>query len=114
MAEIRIEHAVMSADQGIDLIRKAPANSRFLLHVRMSARLADDPDHYIPEAFCAGVRMTRDEAMRFMRDAWRDSLVERRAVMPVVEYVGEHRERWSASKKTTVVSATPERRFWFG
>ena len=101
-------------EQGIEIIRKAPANSRFFLHARIDAKLADDPEHYIPDAFCAGVRMTRAEAMAFMRDAWRDSLAARRAVMPITEYVGEPSQRWSKRKRAVVTSATPERRFWIG
>jgi hypothetical protein len=114
MSGERIEHVTTNAEEAAALIRRAPANSSFYLHVRMDAPLADGAQ-YIPGGFSAPAQVSRGVAERFVTDAFRASLAARGCVLRIAEHVGERRTRWkrdgSAEREEY---GQPRRHYWIG
>jgi hypothetical protein len=109
----RTEHATRNAEEAAAIIRRAPANSSFFLHVRMDAPLADGA-HYIPGGFSAPVEVSRGVAERFVTDAFRASLTDKGCVLRIVEHVGARRTRWKADTMEREEYGNPRRHYWIG
>lgn len=113
MSDTRTEHATRSAEEAARIIRNAPANSSFFLHVRMDAPL-ENGEQYIPGAFSGPVQVSRGAAERFVTDAFRDSLAARGCVLRIAEHVGERRTRWKGDGLEREEYGQPRRHFWIG
>lgn len=112
--ETTTEHAFTDADTARAFIRKAPPGTRFYLHVRMDARIVNDPDHYAPGAFCAGVGLSRKDALSFIRDAWMGIRPERNYIMRMRETVRPANSRWCKRTDKVVQPKNPDRAVWIG
>lgn len=112
--EQTLKHAFTSEADIAAFIRKAPPGTRFYLHVRMDARIVNDPDHYAPSAFCAGVGLSRKDALSFVRDAWRGIRPERKYIMRVSETVRPGPTRWCKRTDKIVAAKHPDRAVWIG
>lgn len=112
--ETTIRHAFTSEAEIAAFIRKAPPGTRFYLHVRMDARIVDDDEHYAPGVFCAGVGMSRKDALSFVRDAWMGIKPERKCIMRVSENVRPGPTRWDRKADKLVQAKHPDRSVWIG
>ena len=112
--EQTFKHAFTSEADIAAFIRKAPPGTRFYLHVRMDARIVNDPDHYAPSAFCAGVGLSRKDALAFVRDAWMGIRPERNYIMRMRETVRPADSRWCRKTNTIVYPTRPDRAVWIG
>jgi hypothetical protein len=109
----RTEHATRNAEEAAQIIRSAPANSSFFLHVRMDAPTSDGK-HYVPGGFSAAVQVSRGVAERFVTDAFRASLTDKDCVLRIVEHVGERRTRWKSGTMEREEYGNPRRHYWIG
>jgi hypothetical protein len=114
MSGEKIEHATTCAKDAAAIIRRAPANSTFHIHVRMDAPLANG-EQYIPGGFSGPVQVSRGVAERFVTDAFRESLTARGCVLRISEHVGECRTRWKTDGSIEREPyGQPRRFFWIG
>lgn len=110
----RTEHETRSGEEAAAIIRRAPVNSSFYVHVRIDAPITGG-EHYIPGGFFASVQVSRNGAERFVTDAFRASLAARGCVLRIVESVGERRTRWKRDGSFQREEyGQPRRSFWIG
>jgi hypothetical protein len=65
---------LLTKEQALEWVKKAPRGASFNLHVRINAYCADDDEHYFPGAITGGVRITGREAISFIQHGMTDVL----------------------------------------
>lgn len=78
----RTEHHVTRAEAA-KMIRKAPAGTRFYVHLRADLPIADDPTQCFPAAGSGAVKISRRDAVKLALELYSDSLEARGARFPL-------------------------------
>jgi hypothetical protein len=112
--DTKTEHVLTSRADALKLLRGFPVNTRIYLHIFIDAQLPATPDKYIPDAFNGSVKISRDEAEKFVNDAFTDTLEKRGAALNISEHVGDRRKRWNDKAGAYVEYGEPRRYVWIG
>jgi hypothetical protein len=64
-------------------VARAPAGTRFNLHVRIDAPIQNEENRYFERGICAGLSISRNDALKIIRDGLSDVLEARGARIPL-------------------------------
>lgn len=73
-------------------IKRALPGTKFALHVRIDARIADDPEHYIPSGCVGHISLSRAQALDLVKTLLDDKGEQERGKrIPCSKYENEDR-----------------------